>query len=295
MRRRNIRLSGGLVLPWFAVACMVLISASAIAQTEAYRLGDFLNGTSPEADEEAEIEEFIETDRNAFTFARLMPGTGRTIVEFAYSYIDIGSEGAKHSYPEFVARYGLNELIELRIGYNYETGPDDAEGDVVNNFGINAEQQLLYGFKFQITRNTEERRFLPDSALLVQGHTPVDSSETRSQIRLGYVWGWTLPVGWNLDMGFRFGTDREGEDGFELWAPSAVLRIPFGRGKRWFTHLEYFSVMSQDKEGDFSKQFVDTGLHYFITPDFEVGSIVAFGINEQTEGVLVNVGFGIRF
>ena len=53
--------------------------------------------------------------------------------------------------------------------------------------------------------------------------------------------------------------------------------------------------MSQAKERDFSKQFIDTGLHYFITPNFEVGSVVAFGINDQTRGILVNVGFGIRF
>ena len=84
-------------------------------------------------------------------------------------------------------------------------------------------------------------------------------------------------------------------DGYTLWAPSAVLRIPLGRDKRWFTHVEYFGVMSQAKENDFSKQFIDTGLHYFITPNFEVGSVVAFGINDQTRGILVNTGFGIRF
>ena len=53
--------------------------------------------------------------------------------------------------------------------------------------------------------------------------------------------------------------------------------------------------MTQGKGAEFSKQFIGTGLHYFITPNFEVGSIVAFGINEQSQGVLVNVGFGIRF
>jgi hypothetical protein len=38
---------------------------------------------------------------------------------------------------------------------------------------------------------------------------------------------------------------------------------------------------------------IDTGLHYFNTPSFEAGSVVAFGINEQTRGVFVNVGFGV--
>jgi hypothetical protein len=48
------------------------------------------------------------------------------------------------------------------------------------------------------------------------------------------------------------------------------------------------------KERDSSKQFIGTGLQDFITPNFEVGTIVAFRLNEQTQGVLVNVGFGIR-
>jgi hypothetical protein len=119
--------------------------------------------------------------------------------------------------------------------------------------------------------------------------------EGQTQVRLGGVWGWNLPNGWTLDQAFRFGTDREGLDNYTLWAPSTVLRIPLGREKRWFTHLEYFGIMTQGKERDFSKQFIDTGLHYFITPNLEIGTVVAFGINEQTRGVLVNVGFGVRF
>ncbi|WP_435007571.1 hypothetical protein P12x_004835 [Tundrisphaera lichenicola] len=40
---------------------------------------------------------------------------------------------------------------------------------------------------------------------------------------------------------------------------------------------------------------IDAGLHAFITPNFEVDTVVAFGINDQTRGVLVKAEFGIRF
>jgi Putative MetA-pathway of phenol degradation len=251
-----------------------------------------------ETDTEAEEdEEPIETDRNSFTFATVTPGPGRLIVESAYSYINIGQEGAKHSFPETVFRYGIGDRLELRLGYNYEIGraSNVAEGDIASNFGINAEQQILYGFKYALTRQRPESRFMPNSAFLAQGNTPIGSVEGQTQIRLGYALGWVLPNGWTFDQGLRFGTDREGRDAYTLWAPSAVLRIPLGREKRWFTHVEYFGIVSQAKEHDFSKQFIDTGLHYFITPNFEVGTVVAFGLNEQTRGVLVNVGFGLRF
>ena len=251
-----------------------------------------------EADTEVEErEEFIETDRNSFTFAPFTPGRGRLIVESAYSYINIGQEGAKHSFPETMFRYGVGDRLELRLGYNFETGRASTapEGDIAGSFGINAEQQILYGFKYAVTRATPEFSLMPHSAFLAQLHTPVGSVEGQTQIRLGYAWGWVLPNGWTLDQAVRFGTDREGHDEYALWAPSTVLRIPLGREKRWFTHIEYFGIMTQGKENNFSKQFIDTGLHYFITPNFEVGTIVAFGINEQARGVLVNVGFGIRF
>ena len=194
-------------------------------------------------------------------------------------------------------RYGIGDRFELRLGYNFETGraKQAAEGDIEGNFGIDAEQQILYGFKYAVTRESREFPFMPHSAFFAQLHTPIGSVEDRTQIRLGYAWGWVLPNGWTFDQAIRFGTDREKRNEYALWAPSTVLRIPFGREKRWFTHVEYFGIMSEGKERNFSEQFIGTGLHYFITPNFEVGSIVAFGLNEQSQGVLVNVGFGIRF
>lgn len=53
--------------------------------------------------------------------------------------------------------------------------------------------------------------------------------------------------------------------------------------------------MSKDLDEDFSKHFVDTGLHDFMTPDFEVGTIVALGINKQSDPIILDFGFGIRF
>lgn len=249
------------------------------------------------ATETDEREEFVETDRNSFTFAPFTAGPGRLILESSYSFINIGGEGSKHSFPETVLRYGIGNRLELRVGYNFETGSasEVAEGDIAANFGINAEQQILYGFKYALTHQQSALRFTPNSAFLGQAHTPVGSLEGQTQIRLGYVWGWVLRNGWTFDQAFRFGTDREEHDGFALWAPSTVLRIPLGREKRWFTHLEYFSVMSQAKSSDFSKQFIDTGLHYFITPNLEVGSVVAFGINDQSRGIMANIGLGVRF
>ncbi len=299
---RHVRRSVG---TWTLCLCFVAVLGTSVDAQDLPSLANrLLQWPKPEVEdrsetdtEEEEREEFIETDRNSFTFAPFTPGDGRLIVESAYSYINIGQEGAKHSFPETVFRYGIGDRLELRFGYNFETGRASraAEGDIAGNFGINAEQQILYGFKYAVTRGDAEFPLVPHSAFLVQLHTPIASLDGQTQVRIGYVWGWVLPNGWTFDQAVRFGTDREGRNEYALWAPSTVLRIPFGREKRWFTHVEYFGIITQGKDPNFSKQFIGTGLHYFITPNFEVGSIVAFGINEQSQGVLVNVGFGIRF
>jgi hypothetical protein len=221
------RQAGRSLGPWALGLCLIAASGLAARAQEPRSFADTMlrwpePGPGREADPEGkEREETIETDRNSFTFSPFAPGPGRLIVESAYSYINVGSEGTKHSFPESVIRYGVGDRLELRLGYNLETGPasEVAEGDIAGNFGINAEQQILYGFKYQLTRPRPGSRLLPHGAFLTQAHTPVGSVEGRTQIRLGYAWGWVLPNGWTLDSGLRFGTDREGEDGFTLWAP----------------------------------------------------------------------------
>jgi hypothetical protein len=104
-----------------------------------------------------------------------------------------------------------------------------------------------------------------------------------------------LPNRWDIDAGFRFGTDKDGEGSYTLWAPSAVLKIPLTRDGRWFSHVEYFSVTTQGKENDTNRQFVDIALHHLITPNIEVGAIVAFGPHYGGLNLVTNVGIGIRF
>ncbi len=248
----------------------------------------------PSTSEEAENRDFIETDRNSFTFARMTAGANRLIVESSYSYINITGEKVKNSFPELLIRYGIGERFELRLGWNYETGRErlpDA-GDIGGFFGANAEQQMFYGFKAVVTKQSA---WIPGTALLVQGHTPTGGPQLATQLRAGYVAGWELPNRWEFDAALRFGTDKDEEGGYRLWAPSAVLKIPLTPTERWFTHVEYFGLMTQGKENDTNVHFVDVGLHHLFTPNIEAGAIVAFGPHSGGMNLVTNVGVGVRF
>jgi hypothetical protein len=66
----------------------------------------------------------LETDRDAFTPATGTAGVGRLIAESAYTYSRNRGGAATHSFPEMIFRYGLTDRVELRLGWNYETGGD---------------------------------------------------------------------------------------------------------------------------------------------------------------------------
>jgi hypothetical protein len=238
--------------------------------------------------------EFIETDRNSFTFARTTAGDGRLIVESSYSYINISGEKMKNSFPELLMRYGIGDRFEFRLGWNYETGRErrpDA-GDIAGFFGANAEQQIFYGFKAALTRQSG---WVPGSAFLAQGHTPTGGPQSVTQLRTGYVMGWKLPNRWDFDAALRFGTDDAEGHPYVMWAPSVVLKIPLTPSERWFTHVEYFGLITNGKKEDTTLNFVDVALHHLITPNMEVGGIVAFGPHSHGMNLVTNFGIGIRF
>jgi hypothetical protein len=246
------------------------------------------------AAESAEAEDFIETDRNSFTFARQTAGNRRLIVESSYSYINIGGEKIKNSFPELLLRYGIGDRFELRLGWNYESGRErkpDA-GDIAGFFGANAEQQIFYGFK---AATTQQSGWAPASAFLAQGHTPTGGPQSNTQLRIGYMLAWTLPNRWEFDAAFRFGTDNDEGHPYVVWAPSAVLKIPLAPSERWFTHVEYFGLITNGKQEDTSLHFVDVGLHHLLTPNMEIGGMVALGPHSHGLNIVTNCGLGIRF
>jgi hypothetical protein len=258
-----------------------------------------------EADREAEGEERrspfedpIETDRDAFTPTVRTAPVNRWIMESSYSFIDNRGAPETHSFPELLVRYGLLRRLELRLGWNFEVGGggnvvSGSSGELeegVDTSHLTREDRLLYGLKATLT---EQESWLPDSIAIVQGYTPTGGDATASQLVATYAFGWRLPNRWRFDSSLRFATDSDNGNRFEVWAPSAVLRVPLG--ERFQVHAEYFGLVSQNRASDFSHHFFSPGMHYLITPNLEVGLRLGWGLNEQSARFFSNVGFGWRF
>jgi hypothetical protein len=245
----------------------------------------------------AQEAEHIETDRDSFTPATTVAGTGTTIVEAAYSFIDNRSVPDTHSFPELLTRYGVADWLELRLGANYEVG---GESNAVSGGGgdlgdfesaeVESEAKVSYGLKAALT---EQDAWLPRSALILQGFTPTSGPETATHLVATYAWGWTLVEGWTWDSAIRYGDEASEGDHFNHWAPSTVLKAALA--EQWNAHVEYFGVFTDGREVESSQSYVSPGIHYLLTPDFEIGLRVGWGLGGDAANFFSNAGVGLRF
>lgn len=245
--------------------------------------------------EGAAHEEHLETDRDSFTPATTVVGRGFTLVETSYSFIDNRTAPDTHSVPELLTRIGLNDWFELRLGWNYETGGGGAiSGSEIGGEEETAESEtetkVIYGFKAALL---DQDAWRPRSALIVHATTPTSGPETATQFVTGYVAGWTLPNGWDLDCALRYVAATEEEDHFNQWTPSVVLKVPLG--EHWNTHAEYFGIFTQNRADDAAAQYFSPGIHYLLSPDCEIGVRIGWGLSDDAADFFSNVGLGARF
>ena len=235
----------------------------------------------------------LETDRDSFTFAPTTTGAHTSILETSYSFIDNRSGPATHSVPEVLLRRGIGDRVELRLGYNYEAGgPGTVTGSEFGGEDIETEDEsrLLYGSKIQ---TSEQFGWLPRSAAVIQGYTPVSGPSNKSTLVVGEAFGWRFENGWEWTSAMRYGTGFEKDDSFSQWAPSSVVKVPVG--DRWNVHAEYFGIVSTGKEIPIDARFASFGGHVLATDDLEIGLRLGWGLNRTSPDFFTNVGIGYRY
>jgi len=245
----------------------------------------------------AQESEPIETDRDSFTPATVTAPQGRLIVESGYSFIDNRTVPETHSLPELIARYGVTEWLELRLGSNYEVGGESnsisggagGEGDF-DSAEIQTEARITYGLKAALT---EQDGWLPRSIAIVQAGTPTSGAETATHLVATYAWGWELAPGWLWDSAIRYGDGAAEEDDFNRWAPSTVLKVEVAEQVN--AHLEYFGIFTDGRADELSQSYLSPGIHYLVTPDLEVGVRVGWGLGADAANFFSNVGVGLQF
>jgi hypothetical protein len=262
------------VAPTLAIMCLLTVPVAVAQEGEA---------------------EHIETDRDSFTPSTTTSGRGRLILESAYSFADNRDVPETHSLPELLARYGVTDWLEFRLGANYEVGGESSAvsgsggNEDFEHVGIASEAKVFYGLKAALT---DQDGWLPRSITILQAGTPTSGPETATHFEVAYAWGWELAEGWLWDSAIRYGDGSAEEDDFNRWAPSTVLKVQVA--EKWNAHLEYFGAYSDGREDEFSVSYVSPGLHYLVTPNFEVGLRMGWGLGNDAANFFSNVGVGLR-
>jgi len=242
---------------------------------------------------EGPAREELETDRDSFTFAPTTTGADTSILEASYSFIDNRTGPEAHSVPELLLRRGLGDRVEARLGFNYEAGgPGTVSGSEFGGEDVETENEsrILYGTKVE---TSDQQGWVPRSAVVLQGYTPVYGPSSRSTLVVGESFGWRFADGWEWTSAMRYGTGFEKEDSFNQWAPSSVVKIPVG--ERWNVHAEYFGIFSTAKATPLDLQFASFGGHVLATEDLEIGLRFGWGLNDTSPAFFSNVGVGLRY
>jgi hypothetical protein len=287
-----------------------LLAVAALAPAQDPLRAPFLKAVRPAAEggerAESPFADRIETDRDAFTPTVKTVPVGRAVLESAYSFIDNRRTADTHSFPELLLRYGLSERVELRFGWNYEVGGggnevssagrseagrEATEGESSETPpGLTRESRLTYGVKLGLV---EQNGWLPESALILVGQTPTRGDVTATTGGAMLIAGWELPNEWRFDTALRYSTAVEEGDHFNVWSPSAVLRVPLD--ERRTVHVEYFGTLAAGRAEPFRNHYLSAGASYLLNPDLEVGVRGGVGLNDEAPRAFINAGFGWRY
>lgn len=288
------------------IACIGLVGLVLPVVTIAQQVPD--DGSSEVASPEIVFitAEAIETDRDSFTPAATVAAWGRLIAELSYTSVDNDLPPATHSVPELLLRYGVNDWLEFRLGWNDERGAagNPAAGAFPSNFtatgGFRNEARIAYGFKAWLT---EQDGWQPHTALIVQGLTPTSGDLSATEVMVTLVARRVLNNGWIWDSALRYSTGRvyfvdESEEGsfvdaYGIWSPSTVLKIPLN--DRWSVHAEYFGIFSSNRPDAVVQHYFSPGVHYLITSDLELGVRFGCGLNGDAANFFTNVGLGWQY
>ena len=246
------------------------------------------------------FEERIETERHDFTQSTKTVGRGVVQVEagFTYFYKDENSDiEDTYATPEMLWRIGLSEDIEFRLRWNYGWRFLD---DVKEKDGA---QDLNWSFKLGMTN---QDRFCPESALEIRSTAPTggdDWTTERVEFGLDYIYGWQLTERLELYGSTGFGTDGLGDfsllpdesasDRFTVWSQSVAVGAELT--ERTTMYAEYFGIFSHALEDNFSLNFFNIGVDFFMTDDWVLDVRAGVGLSPDSEDFFGGVGGGHRF
>jgi hypothetical protein len=257
----------------------------------------------------------LEADRPDFTEASSTVGKGRIQLESGYSFIRDRNDGATtrtHSAPEALLRIGLfADWFEFRLGQNFTdartgavqgasstliTGPSAGIAPEVRANASGAED-LYLGIKLGLT---EQKKYLPESALVLQTTVPTGSRDlTVGQLLPGvnYLFGWDV-IEDLVSAGGSFQANRSRDDSGHFYVEVAQsLTAGYRLTRRLGAYVEWFAFYPAGAidPGVGPEHYLDGGFTFLVSDDFQLDARAGLGLNNHADDFFTGVGFAVRY
>lgn len=228
----------------------------------------------------------IETDRPDYTEASSVVGSGRIQIESGWTYTRSRDDGAagEHSWPEMLARFGLTQAVELRLGVGAVSTRQ------VSGKRVTAFEDLYLGTKIALS---EQRGTAPQLAVMLQATFPTgDDQLSNDRVLPGaaLLAGWSTAGRWSYAAGVQ--VNRVGVRGVEI-APS--LAAGFQLTPALKAYSEWFAFLPAGTDGAVdTEQYLNGGVALGLGPDLQLDARVGAGIGDAADRVFFGLGASIR-
>lgn len=243
--------------------------------------------------EKADEADVISTDRPDFTESSKTVGKGRIQLESGYTYSrnrqsDVQNQ---HSFPEALFRIGLwADWLELRIGQNYSSTQ-------YSTSSVSGLDDLYLGFKLGFT---EQKEFLPETALILQTTVPTGPpglTAGKTLPGINYLFGWdVIPDLLTAGGSFQFDVAAT-ERGQTYLEVAQSFTVGYAITEKLNSYLEVYGIEPCGaREPDVGPvYYLNGGFSYKFTPNFQYDIRAGVGLNKQSDDFFVGSGFAVRY
>jgi hypothetical protein len=186
------------------------------------------------------------------------------------------------------------DWFELRIGQNFGQTLENLAGAESQSSGAD---DLYLGCKLALT---EQKKSLPETALIVQTTVPTGASSVSAGEMLpglNYLFGWDI-IDDCLSAGGSVQANRAKDDAGHSYvelAQSMTVGYTLTQKLRMYTEWFAFVPTSALAADVGPEQYFDGGFTYLVTNNFQLDIRAGVGLNDHADDFFAGAGFAVRY
>jgi hypothetical protein len=284
---------------WLAAAAMGLFPARAYAQSSWLDVDPWWTSGPLFRAQASPYDEPLVTDRPDFTEASSTVGLGVLQIESGYTFTYDDDDGRFHGHsgPEALFRYGIADIVEFRLVWNYAWEVSREGGQDVVTDGAD---DLIIGTKIDMTN---QGVWMPESALVIHLPLPTGArafSSRHADIQFNYLYSWELSECFTLAGSSGYSTTAELTtigpnevlDRHNVFHQSVTGALSLTETLGWYT--EFFGLYSDGRVVDAPENYLNGGFTYLLNNDVQFDIRAGVGLNEAADDFFGGAGVSLR-